>query len=143
MNIQQQLTEDMKQAMRDRDTIKLGAIRYLLSEIKNAEIDSGALDEPVVLKIIAKEIKQMQDAAEQFRQGNRPDLAQEEEQKIAVLQSYVPAQLSDAELKQLVAEVASTVPEKSMSALMPAVMAKVAGRADGKRVSQVVQQHVQ
>ncbi len=139
MTLQEQLMEEMKQAMRDRATVKLGVIRFLRSEIKNAEIDAGPLDDAAVLKVIHRQIKQMQEAAEQFSNGGRSDLAVQEQEKIAVLQAYVPPQLSDAELAAIVAKAVSESPEPSIKTIMPVVMAQVSGRADGRRVSQAVQ----
>ena len=139
MSLQTQLMDEMKQAMRERDALRLSVIRFLRSEIKNAEIDQGELDDAAVIKIISKQIKQMQEAAEQFAQGNRPELAAEEQQKIALLQLYVPKQLSDEELSAVVSEVVRETPEPAIKTVMPVVMARVAGRADGRRVSQLVQ----
>jgi uncharacterized protein YqeY len=139
MSLQTQLMDEMKQAMRERDALRLSVIRFLRAEIKNTEIDQGELDDAAVIKIISKQIKQMQEAAEQFAQGNRPELAAEEQQKIALLQLYVPKQLSDEELSAVVSEVVRETPEPAIKTVMPVVMARVAGRADGRRVSQLVQ----
>jgi uncharacterized protein YqeY len=143
MSLQAQLMEEMKQAMRDRDVLRLGVIRFLRSEIKNVEIDQGALDDAAILKIISKQIKQMQEAVEQFTNGGRPELAAEEQQKIAILETYLPAQLSDEELELIVSEVIAQTPEPAIKTVMPAVIARVAGRADGRRVSQLVQAALQ
>lgn len=140
MTYQQLLLEDMKVAMKAREAIKLGAIRLLLSEVKNTEIDFGQLDEAGFHKVVAKLVKQVREGIEEFEKAGRGDTVEEEKQKLAVLESYLPQQMSDDELKGIVAEVKSASPELPTGQLIGAVLAKVNGQADGKRVAQMIAQ---
>lgn len=145
MSFKNQLTNDMKEAMKAKDTVRLGVVRFLLSAIKNAEIDKGQeLTDEEAQKIVAKQIKQMKDAIEQFKAGDRPDLVEAEEAKIKVLEAYLPAQLSQAELEKIIDEVISQVGEvKNPGQVIGLVMKQVAGRADGKQVAQLVTAKIQ
>jgi uncharacterized protein YqeY len=143
MDIKSQLTEDMKQAMRDKDTDKLGTIRFLLSEIKNVEIDEGVQDDAGVQKIISRQIKQIRDARSDFERAGRTDLVEQEDAKLAVLEAYLPAQLSDNELEALVDEAIAESVDKNMGKIIGAVMQKAAGQADGGRVAAAVRNKLQ
>jgi len=136
MSVTQKIMEDMKTAMRARETMKLGAIRLLLSEVKNAEIDHGQLDEAGFQKVVAKLAKQIRESADEFAKAGREETAAEEFAKLKVLEAYLPAQLTDEELKAIIAEVKSNLADAPMGQLMGAVMAKVKGKADGNRVKQ-------
>lgn len=143
MDLQTQLIEDMKQAMRDKDTVRLGVVRYLRSEIKNFEIDNGAQDDAGVQKIIASQVKKLKDAVNDFKNAGRDDLVVQEEEKIAVMESYLPKQLSDEELNSIVTKVVDSAEEKNMGKIIGAVMKEVGGRADGGRVSSAVRAKLQ
>lgn len=138
MSLKDQLMEDMKQAMRDRNSVKLDVVRFLRSEIKNVEIDHGDLDDAGVLKIIAKQVKSMKDANTEYAKGGREDLVTDNNTKIAILEEYLPKQMSDEELKKIVSEVVANSQDKHMGKIIGQVMAKVGGLADGSRVSQMV-----
>lgn len=138
MDFKSQLMQLMKEAMKARDTVRVGTIRYLLSEVKNAEIDQGELDEAAVTKLITKQVKQMKDALKDFEAAGRDDVVVEEKAKIAILEEFLPEQMSDDDLDALVAEVVGSSDEKNMGKLIGLVMAKVAGQADGGRVSVAV-----
>jgi uncharacterized protein len=140
MSLQLQLQEDMKQAMRARDALRLGVIRFLKSEIKNAEIDAGVLDDVAVQRIVSRQIKQIQDAIGQFEQGNRQELADEEKRKIVVLQEYLPAQLSTEELRAIITQAVAMATEPSLKTVMPIVLSQVAGKAESRLVVQLVQE---
>lgn len=101
------LTEDMKNAMRAKDMLTLNTVRYLLSSIKNWEIDHGLPTDEDVVKIISKEVKQMRDAISEFARGGRQDLVEEEEKKVSIIERYLPSQLSPEELEKTVKEVMS------------------------------------
>jgi uncharacterized protein YqeY len=133
-----QLVEDMKNAMRAHDTVKLGVVRYLLSEIKNFEIDNGEQDDAGIIKIIAREVKKVKDALVDFEKAGREDLVSAENAKIVVMESYLPQQLADEELQKIVDSVASSSDKKDFGTVMKAVMAQVQGKADGGRVSAMV-----
>jgi uncharacterized protein len=140
MTITQQLTQDMKQAMRDRDSLLLGTLRFLLAEIKNVEIDQGELDDVGVQKIIARQIKQISETLADYQNAGRTDRVEEEKQKMAVLQKYLPQQLTDQELEEIVEKVLSANPDWRMGEVIREVLAQAAGQADGGRVSKIVQQ---
>jgi uncharacterized protein YqeY len=137
--VRQRLEEDLKTAMRAGDTVSRDAIRYILSAVKNAEIDargSGAAADPVAA--LRRLGKQLTDAIEQYEAAGRQDLADHEAAQLAVLKRYLPAELSDDELNALVAatiaETGASGP-KDMGRVMPVALQRVAGRADGRRVS--------
>lgn len=138
MTRKQQLSEDMKNAMRARDSVTLGAIRFLQAEVRNVEIDHGEQDDAGVEKIVARQIKQMRDSISEYEKGGREDLVAEEQAKIAVLEKYLPQQLSDAELESLVKTVMAENPGAQMGQLIGLVMKQTAGRADGGRVSGMI-----
>jgi len=140
MTYPQLLLEDMKSAMKARETVKLGAIRLLLSEVKNTEIDFGQLDEAGFHKVVAKLAKQIREGIEEFSKAGREDTVEEEKQKLAVLESYLPQQMSDEVLMALVREVKAASPELPSGQLIGAVLAKASGQADGKRVAQIIAQ---
>jgi uncharacterized protein YqeY len=144
MSIKERLNEDMKQAMRDKEAgkLRLSVIRMVRASIKNVEIDrKKELGDEEVLDVLAKEVKMRRDSLEEFKKGNRPDLVAGLEQEIDILMGYLPQQLSDEEVRALVAEaVASTgaAGPKDMGKVMSALMPKVKGRADGKTVNAMV-----
>ncbi len=143
MNLQEQLMEDMKQAMRDKNMVKLGVIRFLRSEIKNFEIDNGVQDDAGVEKVIATQVKKLKDAVTDFRNAGRDEMVAEEEEKIAIMESYLPEQLSDEELDAIVSKVVESAEDKNMGKLIGAAMKEVAGKADGSRVSALVRAKLQ
>lgn len=143
MTLKEQLMEEMKQAMRDKDMVKLGVIRLLRSEIQNYEIDNGPQNDPGVQKIIASQVKKLKDAVTDFRNAGRDELVAEEEAKIALMEAYLPQQLSDVELEEIVTRVVAASEEKNMGKLIGAVMQEVAGKADGNRVSALVRAQLQ
>lgn len=143
MQLKQQLMEDMKQAMRDKNTVTLGAIRFLIADLKNYEIDHGEQDDSGVQKIIAKQIKQMKDAMTDYEKGGRTDLVEAEQAKIEVIAKYLPSQLSDEEIVTLIDAAVAATPDKNMGKIIGQVMGQVQGRADGGRVSALVKQALQ
>ncbi len=146
MSLKEKLTEDMKQAMRDKESgkLRLSVIRMVRANIKNVEIDrKEELSNDEVLDVLAKEVKMRRDAVEEFNKGNRPDLVESLEQEINILMSYLPEQLSEAEVRTLVeSAVAETqaVSPKEMGKVMAVLMPKVKGRADGKLVNTIVRE---
>lgn len=140
MSLQTQLLEDMKTAMRAKDSAKLDMVRMIRSEIKNYEIDNGAADDAAVQKLIKTMLKQQKDALGDFQSAGRQDLIDETEVKIAILQSYLPTELPDAELQAIVDSVLSATDTRDFGPVMKQVMQQVAGRADGARVTAMVKQ---
>ncbi|MEM9017574.1 MAG: GatB/YqeY domain-containing protein [Verrucomicrobiota bacterium] len=143
--LSQQITEDMKTAMREKNTIALSTIRMLKSAIKNAAIEKGGadaeLDDPEVVAVIRKEVKKRQDSIEQYESAGRTELADQEKAEIDVLNGYLPEPLGESEIAEIVeaaiAEVGATT-RKEMGQVMKIVQEKTAGRADGKTLSQAV-----
>ena len=137
--LKDRITEDMKNAMRAGDKERLGTIRLALSAIKQREVDERiVLDDAQVLAVLEKMIKQRREAIAQFESGNRADLVAKETAEIAVLQPYLPAQLSEADLDVLIAEAiaaSGAASIKDMGKVMAAVKAKAQGRADMGAVS--------
>ena len=140
--LQQKLTDDLKQAMRGGDTVKRSVIRLVMAAIKNAEIaKQKALEDGDVLGIIAKEIRQRKESIEAFKEGNRPELAAQEEAEMAILEAYMPAQMSRDEIvadaRKIIEEVgAGGLSDKGK--VMPKLIANLKGKADGREINEVV-----
>lgn len=142
MTLREKINEDMKTAMKARDTEKLAAIRLLTAALKQKEVDERIeLTDDLVLAIIDKMLKQRKDSIEQFTAGNRLDLAAKEEFEVGVLSTYMPQQLSEAEvmdiLNGVITETGATS-AKDMGKVMTALRPKVAGRADMGKLSALV-----
>ncbi len=142
MTLKERITEDMKAAMRARETAKLGAIRLLLAAIKQKEVDERIeLDDAGVLAVVEKLLKQRKDSIAQYEAAGRDDLAAAERAEAELLASYMPAQLSVAEIAaEVAAAVAATgaIGPADMGKVMGVVKAKLAGRADMGEVSKQV-----
>jgi uncharacterized protein YqeY len=146
-NLKQRLTEDLKQAMKGGDAVKRSAIRLLMASIHNAEIAKRAtFDDADILGIIAKEVRQRQESIESFRQGNRQDLVAKEAAEMAILQGYLPQQMTREEIveaaRQVIAEVgAQGLADKGK--VMPKIIAQLKGKADGREINAVVTELLQ
>ncbi len=142
MSLKEQITEDMKAAMRAKDAGKLGTIRLLTAAMKQKEVDERVeLNDTLILAIIEKMIKQRKDSITQFEAGGRQDLADIEKAEVAVLSAYMPAALSDAEVQaEVAAAVAATGASgpQDMGKVMAVLKSKLAGRADMTAVSGLV-----
>lgn len=140
--IRERLAEDMKAAMRGKEELRLGTIRMIRAEILNKDKEHGKeAAEEDILKVLQGMVKKREEAAEQFAKGGRPELAAKERGELAIVQSYLPAQLGDAELREAaqaaIAETgAATV--KDMGKVMGVLSKRLAGRAAGARISQAV-----
>ena len=142
MSLKDQITEDMKSAMRAKEAAKLGTIRLITAAMKQKEVDERVeLTDTMVLAIIEKMIKQRKDSISQFEAGGRQDLADIEKAELLILSAYMPAGLSDAEMQAAVvaavAETGATGPQ-DMGKLMAVLKPKLAGRADMTVVSALV-----
>jgi len=145
MDFQARIDQDLKEAMKARDTDRLNVIRMLKSSLKLASIEQGGadarLDEPAALAVVRKELKKRQDSIEQFTKGGRPELAAKEELEATVLKGYLPQPLTDGELhdvvRESIAEVGATS-KAQMGAVMKVAVARSAGRADGRALSAAV-----
>ena len=142
MSLKDQITEDMKNAMRAKDTARLGAIRLLLAAIKQREVDDRVvLDDAAVIAIIEKMMKQRKDSISQFEKANRDDLVAIEAAEMTILQAYLPAQMSDNEVEAAVAAaVAATgaTGPQDMGKVIGALKGQLAGKADMGKVSALV-----
>ncbi len=147
--LNQQISEDLKNAMRAKDSNALMVLRALKSAIKYAAIEKGGadaeLDEVEALAVIRKQIKQRQDSVEEYKKGGRDELVEKESAEIAVLENYLPATLAEEEVNAMIdasiAEIGATS-RKDMGAVMKVLQEKIAGRADNKSLSQGVMQRL-
>jgi len=140
--LKEKLNNDLKQAMRGGDTVRRSIIRLVLASIKNAEIAKKAeLEDSDILGIIAKEARQHQESIDAFKQGNRQDLIAREEAEMAILQEYLPKQMTRdeiiAEARRTIEEVGAQGPGDK-GKVMPKLIAKLKGRADGREINTVV-----
>lgn len=144
MTIREKLDNDMKEAMRAHDSFRLDAVKMLRAALKNKEIDSGkALEEAEVIAVLSSEAKKLKDALEQFRAGGRADLVEKTEREVALISSYLPEAMPEAEVQAIVAAKLSAggeVTAKDFGRIMKEVMAETQGRADGATVSRLVKE---
>jgi hypothetical protein len=142
MSLQEQLNTAMKEAMRAKDSLRLNAIRLVKTAIKNKEIEARqAFDDQAVIGVLSTLVKQRRESAQIYRESNRVDLAEKEEQELAVIQEFLPSQLDEGELKAIIeAAVLETgaASARDMGKVMKIVGAKTLGRADGRLVSELV-----
>jgi uncharacterized protein len=150
MTITERVDSDLKEAMRAKDTTRLGVLRMLKSALKYAVIaKSGAeadLGDAEAAQVIRKQAKQRQDSIESFEKGGRAELAEKEREELSILDAYLPQPMNADELAKIVRETIVEVGATSkaqMGAVMKALQAKVAGRLDGKTLSTEVQQQLQ
>lgn len=141
-NLKQRLSDDLKQAMRSGDTLRRSTIRMLMAAINNAEIArQSKLEDSDVFGVIIKEIRQRRESIEAFKKGKRQDLVDQEEAEAAVLQGYLPKQMTREEVveaaRKVIAEVGAAGPGDK-GKVMPKLMAQLRGRADGREVNEVV-----
>ncbi len=142
MSLKEKITEDMKAAMKEGDKVKLNLIRMLRSEIKYKEIDIGSeLDDDGTVDVLCSAVKKRKESIEEFEKGGREDLVAREEKELKIIYGYLPQQLSEDELLKLIddsiAEVEAQSP-KDIGKVMRAIMPKVKGKAEGKKVNQMV-----
>jgi uncharacterized protein YqeY len=142
MSLRVQIKDDIKAAMKAKDTAKRDALRLLDSAMKQIEVDERKeLSDDDVLAIISKQVKQRNDSATQYKEAGRDDLLEKESAEIAIFETYLPAQLSDDELttavKEIIAQTGATS-MKDMGKVMGAAKAKIGNLADGKRINECV-----
>ena len=149
MKLHERIDSDLKEAMRARDTTKLGVLRMLKSALKYAAIaKSGAeaeLSDTEAAQVIRKQVKQRQDSIESFEKGGRTELAEKEREELSILNAYLPQAMSAEEVAKVVRETIAEIGATSksqMGAVMKALQAKVAGRVDGKTLSAEVQKQL-
>ena len=145
--LKERITEDMKAAMRAKETERLGTIRMLLAAVKQKEVDERIeLDDAALIAIVDKLIKQRKDSISQFATAGRQDLADKEQAELRVLEAYLPSRLSTEEIQAAVAAIVAELDAKGpgdMGKVMGAVKAQLAGKADMGLVSAAVKQALQ
>ena len=142
ISLKERLDGDLKDAMRNKDSIRRTVLRTIISEIRNAEIaKQEALDDEGVLVVMTKQAQQRRDSIEAFKAASRSDLVESESAELKIISGYLPEQLSEDEIEVVITEVISQVEAKGSSAMgkvMKEIMQRVRGRADGKMVSAIV-----
>ncbi|MBM7097112.1 GatB/YqeY domain-containing protein [Bacillus sp. H-16] len=142
MDLQKQLNEDMKQAMKNKEKQRLVVIRSVKSALQNEQIKQGKeLTEDEALTVLGREMKQRKESLQEFEKANRDDLVAKIKAEMEVLETYLPEQLSDEELQKIVDETIVQVGASSksdMGKVMGAIMPKVKGKADGNQVNRLV-----
>ena len=138
------LQEDLKEAMKSKDNFKRDTIRFLMSALKQIEVDERKeLSDEDIFKIIQKSLKQREDSATAFKEAGREDLYEKEVNEANVLKAYLPKQLGDSELKVIIAKHIQAVGAtslKEIGKIMPLVLAECVGVADGKRINMVIKE---
>lgn len=147
MSLKQKLQEDLKSSMKNKDAIKKSVITLIRSSIKQYEVDNRVeLQDDEIVDLIAKQLKQTRDSREEFAKAGRDDLVSKAEAEIEVLKEYLPQQLSEEELNEIVISTISEVGAtsmKDMKKIMTSIMSKVKGRADGKLINELVKKNLQ
>ena len=146
MSLNDQLTQDLKAAMKAKDAVRLRTIRSLRAAIKEKEIaerhgGEAHLSEDVYLAVLQKQAKQRRDAIEQFEKAGRDDLVKKEHEELQIIESYLPKQLGDDEIRSVVEGIVAATGASSMrdmGKVMGAAMQQLRGRADGRRINEIV-----
>jgi uncharacterized protein YqeY len=142
MSLKQQLKDDLKTAMREKEIVKRDAIRAINTMIKQIEVDQRIeLDDAEIIKLVQKGIKQREEAIVQYKEASRDDLVQKEQEQIDVFSLYLPKQLSDNELEAIVKEIVEAngaTSMKDMGKVMNPAKERIGGSADGKRINEMV-----
>jgi uncharacterized protein YqeY len=146
--LRDQIKTDMVFAQKSGDKQKLDTLRFLLGEIANFEIEKyppsvgGTLTDEDTLSVIKKQVKRHQESIEMFKTGKREDLVSKEQAELVVLQNYLPAQMSDEELKTIVKRIVESNSGKNFGEIMKLVMVEVGGKADGGAVSKILKEQL-
>lgn len=147
MSLKQKLQEDLKSSMKNKDNTRKSVVTLIRASIKQYEVDNRVeLGDAEITDLIAKLLKQTRDSLEDFKKGNRDDLVSQAEAEIEVLKEYLPQQLSEEELNEIVISTISEVGAtsmKDMKKIMSSIMPKVKGRADGKLINELVRKNLQ
>lgn len=147
MTLKQKLQEDLKTSMKNKDTLRKSVITLIRSSIKQVEVDKRIeLNDDDVIDIISKQLKQRNDSLEQFLDAGREDLVEETRSEIEVLKEYLPQQLSEEELNEIVKQTISELGAtsmKDMGKIMSVIKPKTKGRADGKLINKLVKENLQ
>lgn len=139
MTLRDQIQQDATQALKNRDVRKLDALRFLIAQIKNREIDAKrTLTDEEAIKSLQTEAKQRRESIEAYQKGQRQDLVDKEKFELELIGNYLPKQLTDEEILQIVSQVKVANPGAEFGILMKETMKQIAGRADGGRVAKLV-----
>lgn len=142
MTLKDRLNEAMKEAMRAKAPLRLSTIRLVRSAIKNREIEARCeLDDPEVIGVLSTLVKQRRESAQVYRENDRIELAEKEEEELSIIQEFLPAQLGEEEIRGIIEEAVAAVGAasmKEMGQVMKIVAARTTGRADGRLVSELV-----
>ncbi len=143
MSLNDNLRQDLTQALKAKDAQKAQVLRSVITSIKNAEIDSKkALEDKDILSVLKKEAKKRQDSIEAFTKGGRPELAATEKEELEIIQVYLPAQLSEDQVREKVKAIISQADTTDFGPLMGRVMAELKDEADGKLVQAIVKEEL-
>jgi len=141
MTLEEQINEDMKNAMKSKDDSRLSCIRFLKAALKNRQVEKMAkLDDDEIRSVISSLIRRATDSVKEFKQGGRQDLAAKEEKEIEILSRYLPKQLSPEEIEAILSETISELSAqgpRDLGKVMKAAMVKMAGRAQGREVNDI------
>lgn len=144
VDLKDQLTHDMKLAMKDKDKVRLSVIRMIKASVKKMEIDKKlTLSNDETLDVIVREMKQRRDSIAEFERAGREDLVEKEKEELTILQAYLPEQLSEEELRSLIQqeiERLGAISKADMGKVMGCVVPKIKGKADGKAAQKIVQE---
>lgn len=147
MSIDDRLNEDMKAALKSGDKVRLNTIRWLRARLKDAQIELGReLTDEDAISVLSNAAKKHRESIEMYKQGGRDDLVAQESAELAIIQEYLPEQLSQEDLEKIITEVIQQVNAtslKDMGKVMGKVMQQVRGRADGKQVQRIVRNRLQ
>ena len=146
MSLKEKLQEDLKSSMKNKDTIKKSVVTLIRAAIKQHEVDNRVeLADDAIIDIISKQLKQRKDSLAEFVKANRDDLVEETKSEIQVLEGYLPQQLSEEELEKIVIETIAEVGAtsmKDMGKIMATIKPKTAGRADGRKINELVKKNL-
>jgi len=145
MGLKEQIPEDLKNALRNKKTLELSVLRMLQAALKNKEIDNKkeALTDEIVISVVGAEIKKRRDAVREFEKVNRSDAADQEKAEIEILMKYMPQQMSEDEIRDVVKSAVEETQAESMKDIgkvMKALMPKVKGKADGSIVNKIIKE---
>ncbi len=148
MSLNEKIRKDLEKALKEKDLVRISALRFLLSQIQNKEIElnkRNRLSDEEVVGVIRKQAKERQESIEAYRRGNRDDLVKKEEGELKILNTYLPQLLSSGELEKIVSQTIEELGAKGpedFGRVMGAVMGKVKGRADGQVVASLVKKMI-
>ncbi|MGP1556090.1 GatB/YqeY domain-containing protein [Peptostreptococcus stomatis] len=146
MSLKEKLQEDLKSSMKNKDTIRKSVVTLIRAAIKQHEVDNRVeLADDAIIDIISKQLKQRKDSLAEFEKANRDDLVEETKSEIQVLEEYLPQQLSEEELEKIVIETIAEVGAtsmKDMGKIMATIKPKTAGRADGRKINELVKKNL-